>query len=210
MKKRSLFTVMMVLLASALVSAGGMEPGAASGALEIGGYIDVLYKNYDEGTSTFALGHACLDMAADLGDDVMIAAEVEWARAAPNALSAAEVDAELVCAYIDYKITDPVTLRVGKFLVPFNVYNTRLAPADVAKLANPPLMNASVVPSKWAETGIQVCGSIDTGKAAGLDYAVYLVHQLPGEHISQPSAISLSWLRETPVCTWAHLEWLKW
>lgn len=174
MIRKGLFATLVLMLISPLVSAGGLEPGAASGALEIGGYADVLYEKYDEGESTFVLGHACLDMAAELGDDVVVAAEIEWARSEPNSQDAAEVDADLVCAYIDYTITEPVTLRAGKFLVPFGVYNTRLYPADVAKLAKPPFISSA----KWAETGIQVYGAIDTGTEAGLDYAVYLVNGL--------------------------------
>lgn len=179
-RKKGIVAAVLVLFASALVSAGGMAPGAASGALEIGGYADVLYTNYDEGESTFALGHFCLDMAAELSDDVVVMAEVEWARALPNVLSAAEVDAEIVAACIDCKIVDPITLRAGKFLVPFNVYNTTLAPADVAKLATAPMMNQNVIPSKWAETGLQIYGAIDTGTEVGLDYAVYMVNGLDG------------------------------
>ena len=190
MIKKGLFGTLVLMFASTLVSAGGMmEPGSASGALEIGGYADVLFDKHDEAESTFILGHFCLDVAADLGDNVVVAAEIEWARTDPTAsgyvgnadtgaTNLLDSDAELVCAYIDYTITEPVTLRAGKFLVPFNVYNTKLYPADVAKLATPPFMNTDLVPSKWAETGIQVYGSIDTGTAVGMDYTVYLVNGL--------------------------------
>ncbi len=180
MARKGLFGALVFMLASAVVSAGGLEPGSASGALEIGGYADVMYSKYDMTSTTFALGHFCLDVTGELGDDVLVAAELEWARAEPNALSAAEVDGVLVCAYVDYAFSEPVVLRAGKFLVPFNVYNDRLYPADVAKLATVPFMNLDVVPTKWAETGIQIHGSIDTGTAAGMDYAIYLVNGLEG------------------------------
>ena len=181
MARKGLFTALVFMLASAVASAGGLEPGSASGALEIGGYADVLYTKYDTTKTTFVLGHFVLDAAAELGDDVVVAAELEWARSEPNALSAAAgTDGALVCAYVDYAILEPLVLRAGKFLVPFNVYNDRLYPADVAKLATVPFMNLSVVPTKWAETGIQIHGSIDTGTAAGMDYAIYLVNGLEG------------------------------
>lgn len=180
MARKGLFAALVFMLASAVASAGGLEPGSASGALEIGGYADVLYSKYDTTSTTFTLGHFVLDATGELGDDVVIAAEIEWARAEPNALSAAEVDAALVAAYIDYAILEPLVLRAGKFLVPFNVYNDTLYPADVAKLATVPFMNLNVIPTKWAETGIQIHGSIDTGTAAGMDYAIYLVNGLEG------------------------------
>jgi len=171
MVKKSLFATLALMLASTLVSAGGLEPGSASGSLEIGGYADVLYENYDAAKSTFVLGHVCLDLTAELTDDVLVAAEIEWANAEPNAGGG---DADLVCAYIDCALGDRATLRAGKFLVPFNVYNTQVYPADVAKLASVPLISIS----KWAETGIQAYGKIDTGTEAGLDYAVYYVNGL--------------------------------
>jgi hypothetical protein len=181
MARKGLFGVLALMLASCVVSAGGLEPGTASGALEIGGYADVLYMKMDDAPqTTFALGHFCLDIAGELSDNVVVAAELEWARAEPNALSADETDGVLVCAYIDYTFSEPIVLRAGKFLVPFNVYNTRLYAADVAKLATAPYMNLDLIPSKWAETGIQVYGTIDTGTVAGLDYTLYLVNGLEG------------------------------
>ena len=189
MFKKGLIAIVLVF-ATTLVSAGGMEPGSASGALEVGGYADVLYMNMDRTPeSTFVLGHFCLDLAAELSDKVTIGAEIEWARVNPTvkayvadtdtgASDFCNANAALVCAYMDLTIIDPVTLRAGKFLVPFNAYNTNLYPADVAKLARPPLMNVQIVPTKWAETGIQVYGDIETGTAAELDYAVYLVNGL--------------------------------
>ncbi len=175
MIKKSLFTTLVVMLASTLVSAGGLEPGSASGALEIGGYADVMYQNYDANESTFVLGHVCLDLTAELTDDVLVAAEIEWADASPMANGG---DADLVCAYIDCALGDRATLRAGKFLVPFNVYNTQLYSADVAKLASVPFVAGL---SKWSETGIQVYGEIDTGSDAGLDYAVYYVNGLEAD-----------------------------
>lgn len=189
MFKKGLIAIVLVF-ASTLVSAGGMEPGSASGALEVGGYADVLYMNMDETPeSTFVLGHFCLDLAAEMSDKVAIGAEIEWAREDPISTAyVADVDtgasdfcnanAALVCAFVDLTIIEPITLRAGKFLVPINVYNTDLYPADVAKLARPPLMNVQIIPTKWAETGIQFYGDIETGTAAGLDYAVYFVNGL--------------------------------
>lgn len=199
MRIKGLVAAMAFLLAGSMVSAGGLEPGlepgSASGAIEVGGYSDVIYTKMDTSPEgTFILGHFCLDITAEISDDVLVAAELEWARAVPNALigntypnanvaSASEVDGEMVCAYVDYTITEPVTLRAGKFLVPINVYNTRLVPADIAKLPGAPFMNLYLIPSKWAETGIQVHGDIDTGTEAGLSYAVYFVNGLESSDI---------------------------
>ena len=208
MRIKGLITAMALLLAGSMVSAGGLEPGlepgSASGAIAVGGYADVLYLRMDNSPeTTFSLGHFCLDITGELSDDVLVAAELEWARAKPNALSTAgEVDAELVCAYVDYTITEPVILRAGKFLVPFNVYNTRLYPADIAKLASTPFMNLYLVPSKWAETGIQVHGSIDTGTVAGLDYAVYYVNGF------EASDLLLSDETIYPAEEW-YIHWMK-
>ncbi len=185
--KKLLITAMMLVIAGTMVFAGGWEPVLPSGALQFGGYADVVYYNYGGDASSFALNHFVLDAQADLFDDVLVRAEIEWAnqRLVPNVviedemyLGVRQADADLTFAYIDYALLDAVTLRAGKFLVPFNVYNERLYRADVAKLASPPFINTLLMPVKFADTGIQLRGVVDTGTDVGLDWAVYYVNGL--------------------------------
>lgn len=184
--KKFLITAVLLVVVGTMASAGGWEPVLPSGALQFGGYADVLFYNYSEDSSSFALNHFVLDAQADLFDDVLVRAEMEWAnqRLTPSLVmddvvwtGIRETDAELTYAHVDYALFDAVTLRAGKFLVPFNVYNERLYRADVAKLASPPFINSGfIMPVKFADTGIQLRGSIDTDTAVGLDWAVYYVN----------------------------------
>jgi opacity protein-like surface antigen len=188
MKKFLLIAVLLVV-AGTMVSAGGWEPVLPGGALQFGGYADVVYYNFGGDASSFALNHFVLDASAELMDDVLVMAEMEWAnqRIMPTevvvvdgdaiAISGVrEADADLTFAYVDYALMDAVTLRAGKFLVPFNVYNERLYRADVAKLATPPFINSLLMPVKFSDTGVQFRGMVDTGSEVGLDWTLYYVN----------------------------------
>jgi opacity protein-like surface antigen len=189
--KKLLITAVLLVVAGTMVSAGGWEPVLPGGALQFGGYADVVYYNFSGDASSFALNHFVLDAQADLMDDVLVRAEMEWAnqRLLPDQTivvddeeillsGVRDADADLTYAYVDYALMDAVTLRAGKFLVPFNVYNERLYRADVAKLASPPFINSLLMPVKYADTGIQLRGAVDTGTEVGLDWALYYVNGL--------------------------------
>ncbi len=194
--KKLLIVVMMLVVFGVAASAAGWEPVLPGGALQFGGYADVMFYNFSDDTSSFALNHFVLNASADLYDNVLVKAEIEWAnqRLAPNQSIEFEdevflisgvrsAEADLTYAYVDYMLMDSMTIRAGKFLVPFNVYNDRLYRADVAKLASPPFMNSGfIIPVKYSETGILLRGLVDTGTAAGLDWSVYYVNGL-GQNI---------------------------
>ncbi len=177
--KNLLIAAVILLVSGSAVCAGAWEPALPTGALEFGGYSDVFFYRFDdEDSSTFALNHFVLDANASLYDNVTVRAEVEWAnqRLAPGVIR--EADADLTFAYVDYALVDEVTLRAGKFLLPFNVYNERLYRADVAKLASPPFINSIMLPVKHSETGIQLYGMLDTGTDIGVDWSAYVVNGL--------------------------------
>ncbi len=209
--KKLLITAVMLLAAGTLVSAGGWEQALSSGAVQFGGESSVVWYNYGGSPSSFLLDYFRLDASAELRDDVLVRAELEWAGQEgaiggdasrwlpfrpggdasrwipirPGAdesrwtscgacwLRGEDEGVNLRYAYIDYALLDSMTLRAGKFLVPFNVYNERIDGVD-AKLAVPPMS------AMWgmADTGLQIRGFVDTGADVGLDYAVYYVNGL--------------------------------
>lgn len=185
--KKLLITAVLLLSASMMVSAGGWEQPLPSGAVQLGGYADVVWFNYGGAPSSFLLNHLVLDASAELYGGVLVRAEVEWAYDAQQDA----IDDNLSYAYIDYRVLDAMTIRAGKFLIPFNAYNERLYRADVAKLAVPPITNLAASPLtdvRMADTGIQLRGLIDTGGEVGFDYAVYYVNGLNRDRDDATSA----------------------
>ncbi len=176
-----------MLLITSPVLAGGLEvdlgsPGAGLTVPQevvMGGYMDVAYINVDGMPSTFALAHFNPTLSAGLSDQLMVEAQLEWGSSmrGMNDLVGGG-DGDLVYAYLDWVWKDSLILRVGSFLVPFNVYNTNLYAPTVAKLTARPLPLVDIVPVKWNDVGVQLRGIIETGTDATLNYAVYYVNGL--------------------------------
>ena len=79
---------------------------------------------------------------------------------------------------IDYKVADPVILRMGKFLVPIGRFNEYLSPEYANKLPDRPYCLWQIVPIVWAETGVQLRGEFDFSSKQSLNYAFYVVNGL--------------------------------
>jgi hypothetical protein len=87
----------------------------------------------------------------------------------------ATTDLELEYAQIAYFLNDYVTIGVGKFLVPFNIFPERLHPAWINKLPTAPLPyqhHGGIAP--MAEVGAQVRGGIPLFDNVNMNYALYV------------------------------------
>ncbi len=176
-----------LLLITSPVLAGGLEVDLGSrGAgltvpqeVVLGGYLDAVFYNIEDTPSTFALAHFNPTLSADLSDQLVVEAQLEWGASmgGMNDL-VGDGDGDVVYAYLDWVWKDSLILRVGSFLVPFNVYNTNLYAPTVAKLTHRPLPLIDIVPVKWNDVGLQLRGIIETGTDATLNYAVYVVNGL--------------------------------
>lgn len=80
---------------------------------------------------------------------------------------------------IDIHIDDLLTVRVGKFLVPFGRYNESLYPDFLFPISRLLLVSfVNIVPVVWADTGVQVRGRYRISEDLELDYAAYVVNGL--------------------------------
>ena len=123
----------------------------------IHGYASVIYRDHDFNRGgridTFDMHYFNIIVGTNI--DERIAAEVllEYEHGAD--------DMGIRYAIIDYKIADPVILRMGKFLVPMGRFNEYLSPEYANKLPDRPYCLWQIVPIVWAETGVQLRGEYE-------------------------------------------------
>ena len=164
-----------LILGCALTGLGNSTANAQTNKFVFGGYLDWTYTVYEAGRkpSTFEAFHFNPIFLYQIEDNLMASAEVEWEH------SGSEINLEF--AQIDYIWNDYVTFTLGKFLVPFGVFNQRLHPTWISRVPGRPLSNSHVVPTGWAETGIMASGAVGIGENGGrVNYAFYVANGLEG------------------------------
>jgi hypothetical protein len=78
-------------------------------------------------------------------------------------------------AYLDYRLSDHLTLRSGLVLPPVGIINETHEPPTFNGV-NRPGFDGDVLPTTWRELGVGVAGTVPGG--SGLTYRVYLVNGL--------------------------------
>ena len=89
-------------------------------------------------------------------------------------------------AYLDYRLSEAVTLRSGLVLVPIGIINETHEPPTFNGVGRPEF-DREVIPTTWRDIGIGAAGRIS--QAAGLSYRVYLVNGLVAEGFSAGSGL---------------------
>jgi hypothetical protein len=138
------------------------------------GYGDAQFEwKPTEREMTFEVGHFNPIIGARLSDDLWAELEFEVEE------SGTEIGVEY--AILDYAPISAFGLRIGKFLLPIGDYNEVLHPSFRWVQVTRPTMFDDVVPSEWAETGVQVRGLVPTGTVGGLRYAAWVANGLAAD-----------------------------
>ena len=93
---------------------------------------------------------------------------------------------EMAMGYVDYRVADELNFRVGRFSPSFGAFNLRHDPAnhhltdkplpyDMGRMLRFAQWNASVLPSPFPDSGVEINGTHWFGSSFELDYAVYAV-----------------------------------
>lgn len=90
-----------------------------------------------------------------------------------NVMGETKVDVEY--ANINYQLTKALTIRAGKFLLPFGTFNERLHPAWINRLPSKPLGFDHNGAGPSTDIGLEVRGGLQLGKSK-MNYAAYLVN----------------------------------
>jgi hypothetical protein len=162
-------------------------PLAAQESTTVGGYGEVHYTN-PSGPNTPAevnLRRFIVYLAHTFSDRVAFRSELEVEDAkVEGGLPGGEVALEQ--AYLDYRLSDRLTLRTGLVLPPVGIVNETHEPPTFNGVDRP-AFDHDVVPTTWREIGIGAVGTLPF--AEGLSYRLYLVNGLRADGFSNDEGI---------------------
>jgi hypothetical protein len=175
------------LLPALLVLALVPRDGHAQESTTIGGYGEIHYTNRS-GRNTPAevnLRRFVVYLAHTFDDKLSFRSELEVEDAKVEGGSGGgEVGLEQ--AFLDYRLSNRVTLRTGLVLPPVGIMNETHEPPTFNGVERPAFDN-DVIPTTWRELGIGVIGTLPIGE--GWNYRLYLVNGLKASGFSAAEGI---------------------
>lgn len=132
------------------------------------GYAFSEFKFSEDGNSFLAGSFAPIFLVKP-SDKVFFEAEIE------TEFEEGELMIELEYADINYSIAKNMTVRAGKFLLPFGTFAERLHPAWINRLPSKPLGFDHNGVGPFSDVGVELRGGLQTGKSK-TNYAFYVVN----------------------------------
>jgi hypothetical protein len=153
----------------------------------VGGYGEVHYTNLTGPTTpgVVNLARFVLYLAHSFDDRLTFRSELEVEDAK---IEGGEAGGEVALeqAYLDYRLSDWLTLRTGLVLTPVGIINETHEPPSFNGVDRP-AFDHDVIPTTWREIGIGAVGTIPGG--SGLAYRLYLVNGLKADGFSDAEGI---------------------
>jgi hypothetical protein len=145
----------------------------------IGGYGEIHFQNstLPDSTGHVTLARFVLYLGHAFTDRITFHSEVEVEDAKVEG-GGSKGELEIEQAYIDYRFSDPFTLRAGLVLLPIGIINELHEPPTFNGVERP-LYDQLVIPTTWREIGVGFTGRIPG--VEGLSYKAYLVNGLRAE-----------------------------
>jgi hypothetical protein len=168
------FCVHRLILLALAAGAAAISPASAQESTTIGGYGEVHYVN-PTGRNTPAevnFRRFVLYLSHTFTDRLAFRSELEVEDAKVEGGSAGG-EVALEQAFLDYRVSDAMTLRTGLLLPPVGIINETHEPPAFNGVERP-AFDHDVIPTTWREIGIGVVGSVTVTQ--GLGYRVYLVN----------------------------------
>ena len=176
-------------LVAVLASIATVPPGgaAAQERTTVGGYGEVHYVNRTgpDTPGTVDLKRFVVYLAHTFNDQIAFRSELEVEDAK---VEGAEPGGEVALeqAYLDYRLSDALTLRSGLVLPPVGIINETHEPPTFNGVDRPGFDN-DVIPTTWREIGVGAVGRVPG--VEGLSYRVYLVNGLRSAGFSAATGI---------------------
>jgi hypothetical protein len=150
---------------------------AAQERTTIGGYGEIHYTNRTgpQTPGVVNVRRFIVYLAHSFNDRVAFRSELELEDAKIEGGDVPGGEVALEQAYLDYRVSDRVTLRSGLLLPPVGIVNETHEPPTFNGVARP-AFDGDVIPTTWREIGAGVAGTVPG--ASGLSYRVYLVNGL--------------------------------
>lgn len=170
-------------------SFSGLGPAASKvyftpKGLSLGGYGEAYYRFRPTGGATETdLLRVVLYMGYRFSDRIVFNSEIEFEHASTERGGAVNVE----FAYLDFKIFDTLSVRVGNILIPVGFVNEIHEPPFFFGVSRP-LLERNLIPATWNENGLGVYGEYK-----GLRYRAYLVNGMRA--VGEDAFSSSSWIR---------------
>jgi len=177
-------------------SYAGMGPAASKvyfvpRGLSVGGYGELTFaKGLQEGArSTTDILRVVAYTGYRFSDRIVFNAEIEFEHGSTEKLGAVNVE----FAYLDFKLTDFLSARVGNVLVPIGFINEMHEPAFFSGVARPDVERL-LIPSTWNENGLGVYGAY--GPLRYKAYVMTGLRAVKNEGDKNEGFVDESWIRE--------------
>jgi hypothetical protein len=144
----------------------------------IGGYYDIEFKQPFNGLgSSFDLHHLILQTSSYLHDNLFFNAEIEFEHGGLINTLSNDGELEIEQAWVDYTISELLTMRAGVVLIPFGIVNV-LHDSDVRETTTRPLMASTIIPTTWFEPGVGIHGLAYPTEDLMVSYEAYVTQGL--------------------------------
>lgn len=183
MKKTLLSLVTLTAMAQAGGNIEAMTPlvdfipeveNSALDKVSFGGYGKMDYTNYidQDGKDKLDIYRFILYIGYQFTENIKLVSEIEWEHGGRETTGGYSIVEQ---AYIDFKINDMLSTKVGHMIVPVGMVNLYHEPTAFNAVARPET-EKHIIPSTWHENGVIAHGSID-----GLSYQAGIVAGLEAE-----------------------------
>ncbi len=174
-------------IAALLIAAASPRSSSAQEATTIGGYGEIHYTNRSGGNTPaeIDLRRFVVYLAHTFDDRISFRSELEIEDAKVEGGEAGgEVAVEQ--AFLDYRVSDRLTLRTGLVLPPVGIINETHEPPTFNGVDRP-AFEQDVIPTTWRELGVGILGTLPIGE--GLSYRLYVVNGLTASGFSDAEGI---------------------
>jgi hypothetical protein len=158
----------------------------------LGGYGE-MHLNFGEGRTPdqFDIHRLVAYVGYTFADWIRFHSEVELEHAFVSSESDGELSIEQ--GYVDFLLSDPVNIRLGRVLVPIGIVNKKHEPPTFYGVERPSF-DRVIVPTTWFGDGLGIFGSL----SPSLKYELYGLGGLDGSQFSAVNGIRDGRIKERP------------
>ncbi len=144
-------------------SSGG-KPDLAAGQTSLFGYGEINYTRPRQDTAQSQaqadVRRAVIGIGHRFNDKLKLISEYEFEHAITSATDKGEAEVEQF--YVDYKLSDRMTLKAGLFLMPMGLLNENHEPTHYYGVQRNEV-ETRIIPTTWREVGLGLYGTLDSG-----------------------------------------------
>jgi hypothetical protein len=158
----------------------------------VGGYGE-MHANFGEGDTEekFDIHRLVLYLGYDFNDWIRFQSETEIEHAFVSDDSGGELVLEQ--AFVDFLLSDPFNVRVGRVLTPLGIINQKHEPPSFYGVERPSFARV-IIPTTWSSDGAGIFGSV----TSSLKYQAYVVGGLDGSGFDDVDGIRGGRIKERP------------